>query len=133
MSRHAGEPRWHRRQRLLILAPPVRRPTWRARTRGCARAQRARCGRGTPRSPAPLRSHTDRTAVIALLCVNNSNAAGVSKLASTVTIYNEILRRRPDLLEVLCQDYWRTRVEGEVGGNVFAMPVFGIHHGKLTS
>jgi hypothetical protein len=89
--------------------------------------------RARTRSTGPLRFHTDRADVIALLCVNNSKAGGVSKLASTVTIYNQILRRRPDLLELLCQDYWRTRVEDEIGGNVFAMPVFGIRNGKLTS
>jgi hypothetical protein len=92
--------------------------------------------RARSRSTGPLRWHTDRCDVIGLLCVRNAQAGGVSKLASIPTIYNEILRRRPDLLELLCQDYWRMRPADEDGispDNVFAMPVFGFAGGKVTS
>jgi len=92
--------------------------------------------RSRSRSTGPLRWHTDRCDVIALMCVRNAQAGGVSKLASIVTIYNEILRRRPDLLELLCQDYWRSRPADEDGltpDGVFAMPVFGLRDGKITS
>jgi hypothetical protein len=60
--------------------------------------------RARARSTGPLRWHTDRCDVIALLCVRNAKDGGVSKLTSIATIYNEIQRRRPDLLELLCQD-----------------------------
>lgn len=91
--------------------------------------------RARSRSTGPLRWHTDRCDVIALLCVRNARAGGVSKLASIVTIYNEILRRRPDLHAALCQDYWRSRPTDEDGRHAesaFALPVFGVHDGKLT-
>jgi hypothetical protein len=97
---------------------------------------RVKSSRARARSTGPLRFHTDRTDVIALVCARNAKAGGVSKLASTVTIYNEILKRRPDLIEVLLQDFWRSRPEDEdggPGGGVFKMPVFGISDGKLTS
>jgi hypothetical protein len=86
-------------------------------------------------STGPLRWHTDRCDVIALLCVRNAKAGGISKLTSIVAIYNEILRRRPDLLELLCQDYWRARPADEDGpttSRAFALPVFGVQDGKLT-
>jgi len=92
--------------------------------------------RSRSRSTGPLRWHTDRCDVIALLCVRNAQAGGISKLASIPTIHNEILRRRPDLLELLCQDYWRSRPADEDGmrpDRVFAMPVFGLSEGKITS
>jgi hypothetical protein len=92
--------------------------------------------RARSRSTGPLRWHTDRCDVIALMCVRNARAGGVSRLASIPTIYNEILRRRPDLLELLCQDYWRARPADEDGlrpDRVFAMPVFGFCDGKITS
>src|SRR5258708_39770970 len=95
-----------------------------------------RSSRARARSTGPLRFHTDRTDVIALVCARNAKAGGVSKIASTVTIFNEILKRRPDLIEVLLQDFWRSRPEDEdggPGGGVFKMPVFGIRDGKLTS
>jgi hypothetical protein len=91
--------------------------------------------RARARSTGPLRWHTDRCDVIALLCVRNARAGGVSKLASIVTIYNEILRRRPDLHALLCQDYWRSRPadeDGRLAESAFALPVFGVLNGKLT-
>ena len=91
--------------------------------------------RARARSTGPLRWHTDRCDVIALLCVRNAKAGGISKLTSIVTIYNEILRRRPDLLALLCQDYWRARPADEDGvgaQRAFALPVFGVQDGKLT-
>jgi len=91
--------------------------------------------RARARSTGPLRWHTDRCDVIALLCVRNARAGGVSKLASIVTIYNEILRRRPDLHALLCQDYWRSRPGDEDGQHperAFPLPVFGVLDGKLT-
>ena len=91
--------------------------------------------RARARSTGPLRWHTDRCDVIALLCVRNAKAGGISKLTSIVTIYNEILRRRPDLLALLCQDYWRARPSDEDGvaaTRAFALPVFGVQDGKLT-
>jgi hypothetical protein len=105
-------------------------PSYVAPRDGHVKSSRART-----RSTGALRFHTDRTDVIALLCARNAREGGVSKLASTVTIYNEMLKRRPDLLEVLLQDFWRSRPEDEDGGPgiVFKMPVFGISDGKLTS
>jgi hypothetical protein len=91
--------------------------------------------RARARSSGPLRWHTDRCDVIALLCVRNAKAGGISKLSSIVTIYNEIMRRRPDLLALLCQDYWRARPADEDGiaaTRAFALPVFGVLDGKLT-
>jgi hypothetical protein len=92
--------------------------------------------RSRSRGTGPLRWHTDRCDVIALLCARNARAGGVSKLTSIVTVYNEILRRRPDLLELLCQDYWRSRPKDEDAvdaGRAFALPVLSVLDGKLTS
>jgi hypothetical protein len=92
--------------------------------------------RARSRSTGPLRWHTDRCDVIALLCVRNAMDGGISKLASIPAIHNAILARRPDLLELLCQDYWRSRPadeDGLAGGNVYAMPVFGFADGRITS
>ncbi len=91
--------------------------------------------RARARSTGPLRWHTDRCDAIALLCVRNAKAGGVSKLTSIVTIYNEIQRRRPDLRALLCQDYWRARPADEDGvasSRAFALPVFGVQDGWLT-
>ncbi|MEQ8817314.1 MAG: TauD/TfdA family dioxygenase [Thalassobaculum sp.] len=86
-------------------------------------------------SNGPLRFHTDRADVLGLLCVRQAGAGGESKVASSVAVRNAILRRRPDLHELLCQPYWRTRETQDVGGGqkVFAMPVFSFRDGHFSS
>src|SRR3546814_4826861 len=66
-------------------------------------------------SNGPLRFHTDRADVLGLLCVRQAGSGGESKVASGVTVRNEILRRRPDLHALLCQPYWRTRENQDMG------------------
>ena len=45
--------------------------------------------------------HTDSSDVVGLLCINEAKEGGDSMLASSMTAYNELLDRRPDLLAVL--------------------------------
>ena len=45
--------------------------------------------------------HTDSTDVVGLLCINKAKSGGTSLLASSVTLFNEIVKRRPDLAEEL--------------------------------
>jgi len=82
-----------------------------------------------------LRFHTDRCDVVGLLCVRQARAGGISKLASSVAVHNEMLRRRPDLAAVLYQDVYRSRFgeEGEQPDSVYPLPIFGVRDGKFTS
>ncbi|MFI4999614.1 MAG: TauD/TfdA family dioxygenase [Reyranellales bacterium] len=82
-----------------------------------------------------LRFHTDRTDVVALLCVRQARAGGVSTLASTPAIHNAILVRRPDLLDELFGVYWRSRFgeEGTTKDTAYPLPIFGVRDGKFTS
>lgn len=92
--------------------------------------------RARSRSSGPLRFHTDGSDIIALLCVRNAKAGGVSKLASIPMIHNEMLRRRPDLLDELFHEYWRARPKEQhtvLAEPYFALPVFGVRDGKITS
>jgi hypothetical protein len=86
-------------------------------------------------SPGQLRFHTDRCDVVGLLCVRQASEGGVSKLASSATVYNEMLKRRPDLHALLCQPIPRSRFGEEAGGSTVAydLPVFGVRDGKMTS
>lgn len=45
--------------------------------------------------------HTDGADIIGLLCLHRAARGGESRIVSTGALYNEILDRRPDLLEVL--------------------------------
>lgn len=82
-----------------------------------------------------LRFHTDRTDVVALLCVRQARAGGVSTICSSAAVHNAFLERRPDLLEVLFQDFSRSRLgeESDRPETVYDLPIFGVRDGKLTS
>ena len=86
-------------------------------------------------SSALLRFHTDRTDVVGLLCAGQAAEGGLSKVASSPAVHNEILRRRPDLLELLYQPYPRSRLGEEKGGENlhYLLPIFGLRDGKFTS
>ncbi|HLI11159.1 MAG TPA: TauD/TfdA family dioxygenase [Alphaproteobacteria bacterium] len=86
-------------------------------------------------SNGALRFHTDRCDVVGLLCVQQAKTGGQSLLCSSTMIHNEMLRRRPDLLDVLFQDFYRSRFGEEAGGpeQVYALPIFGMRNGKFTS
>lgn len=69
--------------------------------------------------------HTDGADIIGLLCLHAARRGGESKLASSYAVYNEILRRRPDLLDVLYEPMWWDRNGEESPGDdpAFPMPV----------
>ncbi|MCC7273343.1 MAG: TauD/TfdA family dioxygenase [Alphaproteobacteria bacterium] len=87
------------------------------------------------RSNEHLRFHTDRSDVVALYCVRTAKEGGLSRIVSSVAVHNEILRRRPDLLELLYQDYHHSRQGEEAPGEGpwFARPVFCVRDGWFTS
>jgi hypothetical protein len=54
--------------------------------------------------------HSDSSDVVALMCLRGAKEGGASSLVSGTTIYNEILRRRPDLAPLLFEPFhwdWR--------------------------
>lgn len=58
--------------------------------------------------------HTDGADLVGLLCLRRARSGGESRIASSAAIYNELLRRRPDLLEVLYRPFhWDRNDEQE--------------------
>jgi hypothetical protein len=49
--------------------------------------------------------HSDSSDVVSLMCLRPSKSGGASSLVSGATIYNEILRRRPDLAPRLFDEF----------------------------
>lgn len=82
-----------------------------------------------------LRFHTDRTDVVALLCIRPARSGGVSKIASSVAIHNAMLDCRPDLLERLFQAFPRSRFGEETKDPrlTYDLPVFAMADGHFTS
>ncbi|MDH3222004.1 MAG: TauD/TfdA family dioxygenase, partial [Gammaproteobacteria bacterium] len=86
-------------------------------------------------SNGALRFHTDRTDVVALLCVEQAASGGVSTICSSAEVMNEMLRRRPDLAHLLFEPCYRSRhgEEAELADDVYALPIFGLREGYFTS
>ena len=71
--------------------------------------------------------HTDGADIIGLLCLQAARSGGESRLASSYAVYNEILRRRPDLLDVLYEPMWWDRNGEESPGEDRAFPLPVLH------
>jgi hypothetical protein len=61
--------------------------------------------------------HCDAADVVGLLCLRKAKHGGLSRIASSVSVYNELLRRRPDLAPRLFEPFMLdTRDESEANG-----------------
>jgi len=81
-----------------------------------------------------LEYHTDSCDIVGLLCLKTAKAGGESFIVSSMTLYNEVCRRRPDLVPALFQPYPTDR-RGEVPEGMrpwFDMPIFHWHAGRLS-
>jgi hypothetical protein len=63
------------------------------------------------RSSAALGMHTDAFEIVGLMCVQRAQSGGESSLASALTIHNEILKNRPELLTPLYEGFYFTLQE----------------------
>lgn len=82
-----------------------------------------------------LEYHTDSCDVVGLLCLNTAKSGGESRIVSSVTVYNEMRARRPDLAAQLFHSFPTDR-RGEVPEGMmpwFEVPVFNWHAGYLTT
>jgi len=81
-----------------------------------------------------LEYHTDSVDVVGLLCLNSARSGGESFIASSMTLYNEILARRPGLLPALFELFPTDR-RGEVPEGMqpwFDMPIYHRHARRLS-
>ncbi len=79
--------------------------------------------------------HTDSCDVVGLLCQQPAKQGGRSALVSSVTIFREIERRRPDLAEVLRQPFTIDR-KGEIPAGkdrTYEMAITHLHGGQVTT
>jgi Taurine catabolism dioxygenase TauD, TfdA family len=82
-----------------------------------------------------LEYHTDSADIVGLLCLQTAMRGGESFIVSSTTLYNEILKRRPDLLPALFLPYPTDR-RGEVPAGMlpwFEIPIFNWHEGQLSA
>lgn len=78
--------------------------------------------------------HTDSCDIVALLCLKDAQLGGESALVSSMQIYNEMHRRRPDLLAQLFHPFPTDR-RGEIPAGkkpFFEIPVYNWHRDHLS-
>lgn len=85
-----------------------------------------------------IRFHCDAADGVSLLCVHHAKSGGDSLIASSLTIFNEILRQSPRYLEPLAEGfYFDLRGEGATGDpdevTRHRVPVFSYFDGRLSA
>mgnify|MGYP001030818076 FL=1 len=78
--------------------------------------------------------HSDSSDVVALMCLRPAESGGASCLVSGAQIYNEILKRRPDLAPLLLEPFhwdWR-RQDSEAPSDTYTSPVVSMEKGVFS-
>jgi hypothetical protein len=70
--------------------------------------------------------------VVGLLCLKRAKRGGSSRIASSVSVYNELLRRRPDLIALLYRPFLLD-THGEGGVDFFPIPPCRFYRGALST
>jgi len=79
--------------------------------------------------------HTDSADLVGLLCLQTARSGGLSALVSSITLYNELRARRPELAARLFEPLATDR-RGEVPAGAkpyFLIPVFNWFAGRLST
>ena len=94
---------------------------------------------GQPQARGPntrkrLSFHTDRCDVIAFLCLQQAKSGGENQIVSSIAVYEELLRRRPDLAEVLRQPFYYARHNVDTGNRQpwCRQPIFSFCEGQFA-
>jgi len=71
--------------------------------------------------------HTDSSDIVGLLCIRPALRGGASTIVSTTAVHDEIVRRRPDLAEVMYQPWWFDRKRGDGPDSFAQCPVYAVN------
>lgn len=78
--------------------------------------------------------HSDSSDIVALMCLRPARSGGASCLVSGAEIYNEILRRRPDLAPLLLEPFhwdWK-RQDAEAPADTYTSPIISMVDGVFS-
>lgn len=86
---------------------------------------------------AKLTPHCDSGDIVSLLCITKAKSGGMNTIASSIAIYNELLRTSPELLDPLQNGFhYNIRGNGPPGEHenltAHRVPVYSFHKGKLS-
>ncbi len=84
------------------------------------------------RTSSTIAYHCDAADVVGLLCLSRAKRGGLSRIVSSVTVYNELVARRPDLVKRLYEPFLLD-THGEGGVDYFAIPPARHLDGRLRT
>ena len=87
------------------------------------------------RTAGDIAYHCDLADVVGLLCLATPSRGGASRIASSVSVYNELLARRPDLVERLYEPFLLDVRDEQKEGGLRHIPVPPCRHadGRLRT
>jgi len=87
-----------------------------------------------PNTRKRLSFHTDRCDVIGFLCIQQAVSGGDNQLVSSVSLFNEMRERWPDLTKVLMQPFYYLRHNVDTGNQkpYCQQPIFSIQEGHFA-
>jgi len=79
--------------------------------------------------------HCDQSDIVALICIRGAKSGGESRVASSVAMYNELLRRHPEYAQALTKPlYWTKHGEYADGERPwYRSAVFNFFNGQLCT
>jgi hypothetical protein len=84
---------------------------------------------------AEMRIHSDPCDYVGLLCLQTAKKGGASCVTSSITVYNTMLKTRPDLVQILINDLYRSK-KGDVNPGEtpwFKQPIFSFYDGYFSA
>jgi hypothetical protein len=84
------------------------------------------------RTNKELAVHTDAADFVGLLCLQKAKSGGLSRIASSVAVFNELLRTKPHLAPRLFEPMWFD-TKGEGGVRAFPIPPCRYANGELRT
>lgn len=85
---------------------------------------------------ADMKFHADRCDILSLCCLHPSKSGGAHRICSSVTLHNEMLKRRPDLVQELAFRFYCARKGDVRPGETepwIRQPLFSVTEGYFTA
>lgn len=76
--------------------------------------------------------HTDRADIVGLLCLRKARSGGISRIVSSMTVFNEILAHHPEYLPPLFDGYLYMNVEEGGDSATWRVPIYTLTDGVLS-
>lgn len=117
---------------LGVARPQGKASHYMSEVRSAGMTYRAAGGRGY-NTNSDLDFHADSCDLVALACYNKAKSGGQSMASSSVSAWQILVKERPDLAEIACQDFCFSRNQEEAPDEepFYPQPLYDFREGRL--